>query len=42
MKQGKDWIGIELNEEFEKISQKRLEPTIIEKKTKEKSEEFWS
>ena len=42
MKQGKDWIGIELNEEFEKISQKRLEPTIVEKKTKEKSEEFWS
>ena len=35
------WIGIELNEDFEKISQKRLKPTIIEKKVKEKSSEFW-
>ena len=41
MKQGKDWVGIELNDEFEKISQKRLKPTIVEKKTKEKSKEFW-
>ena len=41
MKQDKDWVGIELNEEFEKISQKRLKPTIIEKKTRDKSKEFW-
>tara|TARA_Y100000593_G_scaffold88127_1_gene169872 strand:+ start:141 stop:1487 length:1347 start_codon:yes stop_codon:yes gene_type:complete len=41
MKQGKDWVGIELNEDFEKISQKRLKPTIIEKKVKDKSKEFW-
>jgi site-specific DNA-methyltransferase (adenine-specific) len=41
MKQGKDWVGIELNDEYEKISQKRLKPTIIERKTKNKSKEFW-
>ena len=42
MKQGKDWVGIELNEDFEKISQKRLKPTIIEKKTRDKAKEFWN
>jgi site-specific DNA-methyltransferase (adenine-specific) len=42
MKQGKDWVGIELNEDFEKISRKRLEPTKIEKKTRDKSKEFWN
>ena len=41
MKQGKDWVGIELNEDYEKISQKRLKPTIVEKKTREKASEFW-
>ena len=41
MKQGKDWVGIELNEDYEKISQKRLKPTIVEKKTREKAKEFW-
>jgi len=42
MKQGKDWVGIELNEDYEKISQKRLKPTIIERKTRDKASEFWS
>ena len=42
MKQDKDWVGIELNEDFEKISQKRLKPTIIEKKTRDKASEFLS
>ena len=42
MKQGKDWVGIELNEDYEKISQKRLKPTIIKKKTRDKAKEFWS
>ena len=41
MKQDKDWVGIELNPEFVKISDKRLEPTKIEKKTRDKSKEFW-
>ena len=41
MEQDKNWVGIELNEEFEKISRKRLKPTIKEKKTREKSSEFW-
>ena len=41
MEQDKNWVGIELNEEFEKISQKRLKPTIVKKKTREKASEFW-
>jgi len=41
MKQDKNWVGIELNDDYENISQKRLKPTIIEKKTREKSSEFW-
>ena len=41
MSQGKDWVGIELNEDYEKISHKRLKPTIIEKKTREKAKNFW-
>ena len=41
MKQDKDWVGIELNPEFVKISDERLEPTKIEKKTRDKSKEFW-
>ena len=31
----------ELNEDYEKISRKRLKPTIIEKKTKEKAKNYW-
>ena len=42
MEQDKDWVGIELNPEFEKISKKRLKPTITEKKTRDKSTQFWS
>ena len=42
MEQDKNWVGIELNPEFEKISKKRLKPTITEKKTRDKSKEFWS
>ena len=42
MEQDKDWVGIELNPEFEKISKKRLKPTITEKKTRDKSKQFWS
>ena len=41
MKQGKDWVGIDLNDEYIGISEKRLEPTIKEKKTRDKSKEFW-
>ena len=41
MKQGKNWVGIDLNPEYIKIADKRLKPTIVEKKTKEKSSEFW-
>ena len=41
MEQGKDWVGIELNEDYEKISQKRLKPKITEKKTRDKANEFW-
>ena len=41
MKQGKNWVGIDLNPEYIKIADKRLEPTIIEKKTKDKASEFW-
>ncbi len=41
MKQDKDWVGIELNPDYEKISQKRLKPTIVKKKTREKASEFW-
>ena len=42
MEQGKDWVGIELNDDYEKISQKRLKPRIVEKKTKDKAREFWN
>ena len=42
MKQDKDWVGIELNGDYVKISDKRLKPTIIEKKTRDKASEFWS
>ena len=42
MKQDKNWVGIELNENYVKISDKRLKPTIIEKKTREKSKNFWN
>ena len=41
MKQDKNWVGIELNGDYEKISKKRLKPTIKEKKTREKASEFW-
>ena len=41
MKQGKDWVGIDLNPSFIKIADKRLKPTIIEKKTKDKASECW-
>ena len=41
MSQDKDWVGIELNPEYEKISEKRLKPKIIEKKTRDKANEFW-
>ena len=41
MKQGKNWVGIDLNPEYIKIADRRLEPTIIEKKTKDKASEFW-
>ena len=41
MEQGKDWVGIELNDDYEKISQKRLKPRIIEKKTRDKAKQFW-
>ena len=42
MNQDKDWVGIELNPDFIEISDKRLEPTKIEKKTRDKSKEFWN
>ena len=41
MKQDKDWVGIELNPDYVKISDKRLEPTIVKKKTRDKAKEFW-
>ena len=41
MEQDKDWVGIELNPDYEKISQKRLKPTIVKKITREKASEFW-
>ena len=41
MKQDKNWVGIELNDDYVNISDKRLKPTIIEKKTREKASEFW-
>jgi DNA modification methylase len=41
MKQGKDWVGIDLNDEYIGISEKRLKPTIKEKKTRDKANEFW-
>jgi len=41
MKQGKDWVGIDLNDEYIGISEKRLEPTIKEKKTRDKASDFW-
>ncbi len=42
LSQDKDWVGIELNPEYEKISEKRLKPKIIEKKTRDKANEFWN
>jgi len=42
MKQDKNWVGIELNDDYTKISDKRLKPTIVESKTRKKASEFWS
>ena len=41
MSQDKDWVGIELNSEYEKIFEKRLKPKIVEKKTRDKASKFW-
>ena len=41
MSQGKNYVGIELNPNYEVISEKRLRPKIIEKKTKELASKFW-
>jgi hypothetical protein len=41
MSQGKNYVGIELNPTYEAISEKRLRPKIIEKKTKEVASKFW-
>ena len=41
MKQDKNWVGIDLNDDYIKISDKRLKPTIVESKTRKKSKEFW-
>jgi len=41
MEQDKDWVGIELNPDYEKISDKRLKPKIVEKKTREVANKFW-
>tara|TARA_Y100000310_G_scaffold167151_1_gene166928 strand:- start:3480 stop:4835 length:1356 start_codon:yes stop_codon:yes gene_type:complete len=41
MKQDKNWVGIELNDDYVEISDKRLKPTIVEKKTRDKASEFW-
>ena len=41
MKQDKNWVGIDLNDDYIKISDKRLKPTVIEKKTRDKAGEFW-
>ena len=41
MSQDKDWVGIELNPEYEKIFEKRLKPKIVEKKTRDKASKFW-
>ena len=35
MKQGSRWVGIDLNDEYIGISEKRLKPTIKEKKTRD-------
>ena len=42
MKQGKNWVGIDLNPAYIEIADKRLKPTIIKRKTKDKSKQFWS
>ena len=41
MKQDKNWVGIDLNSDYIDIADKRLKPTIKEKKTREKASEFW-
>ena len=41
MKQDKNWVGIDLSDEYIKISDKRLKPTIVESKTRKKAKEFW-
>jgi len=41
MSQDKDWVGIELNSDYEEISVKRLKPKIVEKKTRDKASKFW-
>ena len=41
MSQDKDWIGIELNSEYETISETRLKPKIVEKKTRDKAKDFF-
>ena len=41
MKQDKNWVGIDLNSDYIDIADKRLKPTIKEKKTRDKASEFW-
>ncbi len=41
MSQDKDWVGIELNKDYVKISDSRLEKPKIVRKTREKSKQFW-
>ena len=41
IQQDKNWVGIDLNPEYVDISKKRLAPIIVEKKTRDKSNEFW-
>ena len=41
MSQDKDWVGIELNKDYVKISDSRLEKPKIARKTREKSKQFW-
>ena len=41
MEQDKKWVGIELNQEYVDIAEKRLKSPTRKYKTRKKSEKFW-
>ena len=41
LRQGKDYIGIEINHSYIELAEKRLAKPMVERKTREKSKDFF-